>query len=140
MKNELIGGNVRLRAERADWIIDVIVWLLLILFCFLCLYPFWYVLIASFNEGYDMMLGGVYWWPRKFTTSNYLAFFQDNTWTNALKVSASRTLVGGGVSTFITCLVAYALSRKNLLFGSFYRKLFVLSMYISGGLGCVYTS
>jgi putative aldouronate transport system permease protein len=128
------GLNPMLRAEKGGWVIDVVVWGLLLTFCFSCLYPFWFIMVASFNEGYDMMLGGVYFWPRKPTINNYLSFFGQSTWMNAMKISVMRTLIGSGVTTIFTCLVSYALSRKNLLFGKTYRRLFVFSMYVSGGL------
>ena len=38
-------------------------------------YPFWYVLIASFNTGRDFMRGGVWIWPRAFTLENYQMAF-----------------------------------------------------------------
>lgn len=133
-KENTINGNARLKWEKGDWLIEVVIWVLLVLFCFCCLYPFWYIIVASFNDGYDMMRGGVYWWPRKFTMSNYATFFGEVAWTNALKVSFARTAVGGISTMLFTCLVAYALSRKNLIFGKTYRKMFVFSMYVSGGL------
>lgn len=134
IKENRANGNVRLKREKSDWVIDGVIWLLLIVFCFACLYPFWYIIVASFNDGYDMMRGGVYWWPRKFTLSNYATFFGEVAWTHSLRVSVLRTFVGGAATTLFTCLVAYALSRKNLIFGKTYRKLFVFSMYVSGGL------
>lgn len=134
MDKSTINGNARLRRERGDWLTESIIWILLAAFCFLCVYPFWYILVASFNDGYDMMKGGIYWWPRKFTTFNYATFFSEVSWTRALGVSVERTAVGGVVTTLFTCLVAYALSRRNLIFGKTYRKMFVFSMYVSGGL------
>ncbi len=123
-----------MRRERGDLLVEITIWVLLLAFCFVCLYPFWYIIVASFNEGYDMMKGGVYWWPRKFTWQNYAAFFSDVSWLSALNISVQRTLIGGVTSTLFTCLVAYALSRRTLIFGKVYRKLFVFSMYVSGGL------
>ena len=134
MSKESINGNAKLRREKGDWAIEGSIWVLLCIFCFCCLYPFWYIIVASLNDGYDMMIGGVYWWPREFTWSNYATFFGEVAWTNALKVSFLRTAIGGVTTTLFTCLVAYALSRKNLVFGKAYRKMFVFSMYVSGGL------
>lgn len=120
--------------SKQDWIIDLTVWVLLILFCFLCLYPFWYVIVASLNDGYDMMLGGVYFWPRKFTLENYGKFFAQASWISAIQVSVLRTVVGAVLTSLITSMVSYALSKKKLIGGKVYRFLFVFCMYISGGL------
>lgn len=123
-----------MKRGKNEWILDVIVYVLLIAFCFLCLYPFWFVLVSSFNDGHDMMKGGVYWWPRKFTTENYVMFFRQNDWLNAIKISILRTAIGGAATTLFTCLVGYALSRRKLMGGRIFRFLFVFSMYVSGGL------
>ena len=53
----MLGTHKALR-EKGDGTISTIIHVILIVFCFLCLYPFWYVIVASFNEGYDMMSGG----------------------------------------------------------------------------------
>ena len=123
-----------MKRGKHEWIIDVVVYTLLIVFCFLCIYPFWFVLVSSFNEGHDMMLGGVYWWPRKPTLENYIMFFRQTSWFDAIKVSILRTVVGASVTSLFTCLVGYALSRRKLMFGNVFRFLFVFSMYVSGGL------
>lgn len=127
-------GTSRALKEKGDGWISLAVHGILIIFCFMCLYPFWYVIVASLNDGYDMMRGGVYWWPRTFTLGNYAAFFAEANWINAIKVSVARTLVGTVCTTLFTCLVSYSLSRRNLLFGKTYRFLFVFCMYVSGGL------
>jgi putative aldouronate transport system permease protein len=125
---------MQIRRAKGELVIDAVVWAFLILFCFICLYPFWFIIVASFNEGNDMMRGGVYWWPRVFTLQNYEIFFAQTAWLSAIKVSVARTVVGTLFSVFVTSLVSYALSRRNLLHGKTYRMLFVFSMYVSGGL------
>ncbi len=123
-----------MKRAREDLLIDIIVYTLLIIFCFICIYPFWFILVSSFNEGHDMMRGGIYWWPRKFTTENYATFFKQTSWVSAIQVSVTRTVIGALATSLFTCLVSYALSRRKLMFGNTYRFLFVFSMYVSGGL------
>lgn len=127
-------GTTRPLQEKGDRLVSTVVHTILIVFCFMCLYPFWYVIVASLNDGYDMMRGGVYWWPRTFTLGNYINFFGQSDWIAAIKVSVTRTLTGTVATTLFTCLVSYALSRRNLLYGKTYRFLFVFCMYVSGGL------
>ena len=56
-------------------------------------YPFWYVLIASFNTGRDFMRGGVWIWPRAFTLENYQMAFEDPTIGTSLLISVSATIL-----------------------------------------------
>jgi putative aldouronate transport system permease protein len=81
---------------------------------FVTLYPFWYCLIQSFNNGKDSLKGGIYFWPRVFTLGNYAKAFQNPLIVSAFGISVSRTaiLVIGGC--LLTALMAYALTKKTL--------------------------
>ena len=98
------------------------------------MYPFYYLIIMSFNNGLDSVLGGIYFWPRKFTLENYTTFLSDPKWVSAFFVSAARTVVGAVLTVWFTCLAAYALAQKHLLFRKFYFAFFIVAMYTSGGL------
>jgi len=117
-----------------DHIIDPICYFLLFVIIFVTLYPFYFVVVNSLNEGMDAARGGVYIWPRRFTLENYAEFFNDPKWLDALYVTVARTVIGTPLTVFFTCMVAYGLSHKNLMFKKTYFVLFVFSMYFTGGL------
>mgnify|MGYP000848590865 FL=1 len=122
------------KSATEDWLIDIFVWVALILVFLITAYPFYYIVIASFNDGYDFMRGGIYFFPREFTWSNYTSLLGQEKWMDAFKISFIRTIVGTALTVFVTCLVSYSLSRKELMFGKVYRFMVVFSMYVSGGL------
>jgi putative aldouronate transport system permease protein len=107
-----------------------------ILFCIMLamLYPFYYVIIISFNKGVDSLLGNIYFWPRSFTLENYAMFLSDPKWYKALVVTVMRTVVGAFLGVTFTCLVAYGLSHRDLLFSRVYFTIIIFAMYFSGGL------
>lgn len=98
------------------------------------LYPFYYVLILSFNKGTDSLLGGIYLWPRSVTLENYARFLDDPHWYQAFLVSVLRTVSGTALGVLLTCLVAYGLSHRDLLFSKLYFTVIIFAMYFSGGL------
>ncbi len=122
-----------------DKIIDVVIYLFCTLVLFITIYPFYYILIISFNEGIDASLGGIYWLPRKFTLDNYSDFFTDTKWLNGLWVSVLRTVIGTGLSVMLTTLVAYGLSFRHLKGRKIYMVLIIISMYFGGGIIPYYT-
>ena len=117
-----------------DKAVDVAVYLLLGLVGIVTLYPFYYTIICSFNYRLDLMIGGVYLWPRKFSLANYELFLKDGDWRHAFLVSLSRTIAGTALRVSFTSMFSYALSRNNLMFKKGYRFLVVFTMYFSGGL------
>lgn len=117
-----------------DYVIDTINYGLIIFIILITLYPFYYILINSLNDGLDAAMGGIFLLPRKFSLENYTTFFTNPKWLSAGTVTVLRTVVGTAITVLFTCLVSYGLSRKNLMFKSFYFTLIIISMYFSGGL------
>ncbi|WMT41413.1 carbohydrate ABC transporter permease [Paenibacillus sp. D2_2] len=106
----------------------------MLLICFVTLYPIWYVLINAFNDGKDAMLGGIYWWPRMFSLENFKAVFASPGIMTAMLLTVAKTLLGVVAHVFFTAMVAYAFSRRELIFGRFYIFLGTVTMIFSGGL------
>lgn len=125
--------NSHIRKSGEDKIVDAVIMIFMIFTFFVTFYPFYYSFILSFNEGLDTNLGGVYLWPRKFTLSNYEKFFTDSSWFLAYGVTALRTVIGTVFTMVITCLFAYALSFRELVFRGVYVRLVIFAMYFSGG-------
>jgi len=98
-------------SQKAFQIINTV---LLGLLAFATFYPFWYVLVASFNEGADFVRGGIYFWPRAFTLENYIRAFRDPRIFDSLIISIARTGIGVVVGLFFTSLVSYACTVKTL--------------------------
>lgn len=125
---------MKIRRTKEDTVLDISVYLLLGIMLFLTLYPFYYILVQSINDAQDAMLGGIYFWPRKFTISNYQSFFTDWKWIRAFLVSLARTAIGTTLTVLFTSLFAYALSMKDLAYRKVYMGILVFSMYFSGGI------
>lgn len=117
-----------------DRIVDAFILVFVSIVFFLTVYPFYYVIIMSFNDGVDALRGGIYLWPREFTIMNYEQFLSDVKWINAIWVSVAKTVVGATLTVLFTCMVAYGLSSSNLLFKRFYNIVLLICMYFSGGL------
>ncbi|MNC11936.1 L-arabinose transport system permease protein AraQ [compost metagenome] len=124
-----------LKSQRQkDLLLDSFIYTVLFMIMLTMLYPFYYVLIASFNKGSDSLLGGVYLWPRSFTLENYKMFLDDPKWYRAFMVTIVRTVSGTALGLLLTSLVAYGLSHRDLLFSKLYFAIIIFAMYFSGGL------
>ncbi len=113
---------------------DAVVLLVMIIISFLMIYPIWYVLVQSLNEGYDAAQGGLYWWPRMFTLDNYIEVFKDEDIIQAFGVTVARTLIATPFHVLFTAMVAYAFSRNDLIGRKNYMRMGVITMFFSGGL------
>ncbi|MCM3125028.1 MULTISPECIES: carbohydrate ABC transporter permease [unclassified Mesobacillus] len=102
--------------------------------CGITVYPIWYVLVNSLNDGVDAMRGGIYWWPREFTFANYKAVFETPGIVTSFGVTIAKTVIGTITHVFFTAMVAYAISRRDLYGRNFYMLVGVITMFFSGGL------
>jgi len=112
-------------------------WVLLVVFIFLIiitLYPFLNVLAISFNDPIDTMRNINFVIPRQFTLSNYVYIFEENDLISPLMLSIVKTVVGAATGVICTAMLAYVLSRKDFYFNKLFTLLFVVTMYVSGGL------
>ena len=113
---------------------DVINIVLMLVICFLMIYPIWYVLVNSFSQGTEVLKGGIYWWPRGFCLENYEAVFKNKEIFMAFGITVLKTVVGTVTSVFFTAMVAYGLSKSYLVGRKFYMIFGIITMFFSGGL------
>ena len=113
---------------------DVVIAAVMVVVVFVTLYPFWYCLILSFNNGYDSRLGGIYLIPRAFTIRNYEVVFENPQLLRSFFVTTARTVVGALTHVIFTGVVAYGLAKRDLMFRRAYMLLGIITMYFGGGL------
>lgn len=122
------------RYNYRDRMVDYTIYFILAIVAFVTIFPFWYCLVGSLNDGIDYYKGGVFFWPRKFTLANYRLVLKDRTILNAYFITVLRTVVGTISSLMFTSLFAYAYSRKILKGKKFYMLLCMVPMFFGGGL------
>lgn len=113
---------------------DVAIYAVLALLTFIMLFPFWNAVVLSFNDGKDAMLGGIYFWPRKFTLANYAQVFKNTAIWRAFGVSLARTALATTLSLLVTSMFAYAASKPYLKLRKFYMVLLLIAMFFNGGI------
>lgn len=117
-----------------DTVIYIVFYLILLLFVIIMLYPLLNTVAISFNDGTDALRGGIYLIPRMFSLKNYETVLKKSSMLTAAKITVLRTIIGTLSSMFVTALLSYVLSRKNFIFKKQVSLIYVITMYVSGGL------
>ena len=128
----------RIKKSLGEKIFDTLNTLFMLILSFVTLYPFWYVLILSLNEGSDSAYGGIWFWPRKFTLDNYRYILANPQLQSAYLVTISRTILGTILTVLVTGFAAYAMSKKTLRFRKAFLTFFMIPMFIGGTLMSTY--
>lgn len=113
--------------------------ILLAVIGFVTLYPFWNIAVISLNDPTDAMRGGLFLWPRMFSMVCYKYILTtNNSLLHAFAISILRTVTGTVLGVFCTTILAYTISRRDFIARKLFSRMFVISMYFSGGLIPVY--
>ena len=115
-------------------VFDVCNTVFLILLCLIMIYPLYYILIYSLNEGSDSLKGGLYFLPRVFTTFNYQYVLSNGVIRSAYLITIARTLLGTVTGLAVTGLTAYGISFRRIPGRKFLMTLIIIPMLFSGGL------
>jgi len=122
------------RKSKEDIVFAIVIGVVMTFVAIVTVYPFWYILVQSFNNGQDAIRGGIYFWPRVFTLDNYSTLLSESTWVRGLMISVARTGIGTFLGVLFTGLVAYAMSFEELKGRNIYFRLMIFTMYFSGGM------
>ena len=99
----------------------------------LTLSPLLNVLAISLSGKDAIAKGVVGLWPVDFTLQAYDQVFGNGSTVYSMFYSLGLTLLVGGLTTFLTILAAYPLSKLDLKGGRFFMSLITITMYISAG-------
>lgn len=117
-----------------NFIYSMTVGLLLTGFVVVTIYPIWNTLAISFNDAMDALRGGIYLLPRKWTWNNYATVLNKESLMTGLNISVLRTVVATVLQLSVTALISFVISRKEFVFSKPITILFVMTMYVNGGL------
>jgi putative aldouronate transport system permease protein len=98
------------------------------------IYPLLNTLVISFNDGIDTIRGGIYLWPRVFSTQNYRVVFNTSTIYRAFFNSVNKTIILVLTNVFFTTMLAFTLSRRFFILRRLITVIFVITMYFDAGL------
>lgn len=116
-------------------IYDVVSTVIIVVLCCLMLYPILHVFFASISESERVMQhSGLLLRPLGFNLNAYKAVLADQRVYDGYKNTLMIMVIGVTINIVLTCIAAYFLTRKNVLFQKPIMILIVATMFISGGM------
>ena len=122
------------RWYRGDLTWSVFNYAALSLIAFATLYPFYWVIIASVSQPFQVLVGNVTLWPQGFATSAYGIVFAYTPLWRSFAMTVFYTVAGTTLNILLTMMMAYPLSRIWLRGRSFFSWIVVFTMFFGGGM------
>lgn len=105
----------------------------LLLFSFICLYPFWYIFIGTISNP-NIPVRSLLFLPKDITLFNYSKVLQSKGLVPAMAVSVLRTVTGTFLSVALNSFLGYLFTLRQMPARKFFYRLVIVTMYVSGGL------
>lgn len=115
-------------------VFDIVNVIFLVILSLSVLYPVWNQIVLSFSDSSTTAGLGLKLWPEKWSFEAYEYIFDYGNVGRAYLNTIIRTVIGTIAIVSVTVLAAYPLSREDLPFRRFFVVLFVISMYVNGGM------
>lgn len=118
-----------------DKVFHFIIVVFMLIVIMITIYPFWYVIVASFSDANELSFArGIIWTTQGFSTQAYQIILNNLLLWKAYLNTIIYTTAGTALNVFLTTLGAYVLSRRGLVGRNFLMKVLVFTMYFGGGL------
>lgn len=105
----------------------------------MCILPVWHVVCASFSDaGWVIGQSGLIWRIKDFTLQGYKLVFQNKDLVTGYLNTFFYVISATALGMLLTVMAAYALSRKNVLWGNAIMFFITFTMMFNGGMIAYY--
>ena len=112
---------------------NIINTLILFAFTFICIYPFYYIIISSLSSP-GAISRGVYLWPEDFSIESYRRILVTPGISRSAFISLARTALGTFIAVACSTFVGYIFSYQEIPFRKFIYRFMIITMYLNAGL------
>lgn len=132
--SEIVPKKSRIKTSVGDKIVSVVTYFINAIFAFVCVYPFYYVIINSISNNDLSQHGKVLLVPLEIHFSNYKSVFTLPGLLDAAKISLYRTVIGTVLTVLIAAFLGYMFTRKTMWHRKLWYRFVTVTMYINAGI------
>lgn len=126
---------MKIKKTWEDIIMDTVIGVVLIIFALACLYPIWFVLMASFSDSTSVVMSrGLLLWPKNFSLKAYELVFQNKLFSTGFLNSIKLLAMSLPINLTLTVMCGYFLACNGMMFKKPIAYMIMFTMYFSGGM------
>ena len=116
-----------------DYVISFITYVVYAFFAFVCVYPFYYIIINSISANNLSEKGKIILYPMEVHFTNYKNLGNIPGLTQSAYISVMRTVIGTILTVIIAAFLGYMFTRQTLWKRKFWYRFVVATMYVNAG-------
>lgn len=126
---------MKIKKTWEDNIMDTVIGVALIIFALACLYPIWFVLMASFSDSTSVIMSrGLLLWPKNFSVKAYQLVFQNKLFATGFLNSIKLLAMSLPINLTLTVMCGYFLACNGMMLKKPIAYMIMFTMYFSGGM------
>ena len=126
---------MKIKKTWEDIIMDTVIGVSLIIFALACLYPIWFVLMASFSDSTSVVMSrGLLLWPKNFSVKAYQLVFQNKLFSTGFLNSIKLLAMSLPINLTLTVMCGYFLACNGMMLKKPIAYMIMFTMYFSGGM------
>lgn len=126
---------MKVKISRGERIFHVVNYIILTIIALICLYPMWFVAMASFSDSSQLIAhSGFLLKPLGFNLQAYLKVFENPMILKGYANTLFILVAGVALDLVMTALAAYFFSRKGVMFKKPLMLFVLFTMFFSGGM------
>lgn len=118
----------------SDRLISVFTYVVLGVFGFICIYPFYYIFINTISANDLSQKGQIMFWPQGIHVKNYINALKIPGLGNAAFISVSRTVIGTLCTVMSSAFMGFMFTRETLWKRKFWYRFVLVTMYFNAGI------
>lgn len=144
MKKKEQAASLHIRRTAGDWIFDTAVIIFFCVFTFICIFPFYYLLINTISDNDLVTSGRVNFYPLLkngagqavfgMQVNNYAALRNVQDLGSSVLVTVARTILGTALMVITSAWAGYLVTKQKMWKRSFWYRFLVVTMYFNAGL------
>ena len=144
MKKKEKAAPMRIKRTAGDWVFEIAVIVFFSLFTFICIFPFYYLLINTISDNDLVTSGRINFYPMLknaegqavfgMQIENYLALQKVQDMGSSILVTVARTILGTALMVITSAWAGYLVTKQKMWKRSFWYRFLVITMYFNAGL------
>lgn len=123
-----------MRRSKGEKVFSVFNVFFFIVFAFVCVYPFYYLIINSLSNNAASAAGDVNWVPQGIHFENYKAVFALDGLSRSALISVGRTVIGTALTVIASAFLGFMFTQERMWHRKFWYRFVVITMYFNAGL------
>ncbi len=125
----------RKKISLGDFILDFVIYTILIVLLVVTLYPMWYVIAASFSTSTDLLKDpGIFLWPKNFTAGAYKMVIENDLILTGFWNSIKIEIISLPVNIVLTLFCGYFMACTKMKWKRPIVYMIIFTMFFGGGM------